>query len=315
MYQESHPIKQAFKTRLEGNELFKSADYRAALLKYHAVLVALRGVNWPASAAAQTEASTTSSPADSSGEESDDGSTAAQDEENNTGEVEGKGKGKAEQEPAEAPPKTRPDDENMAEQIRQALKNTYLNSAAIYVKQERWTRALESAKAAQKYEEDNPKAKFREGQALIGLGHVLPGKRRLEELQLTNPDPAVKAALAKLAQDEAKRETDKQASFRGMFERDTPASKKEKQVGAAATAPFNFGIGTSAARVVLKKEDGVGHSFNFGMTAKKEDDSDSKPTAPASTAKDDSPTAQVVEDVKNVAIKEEEKPVVKDEQA
>lgn len=41
----------------------------------------------------------------------------------------------------------------MAQQIQQALKNTYLNSAAIYVKQERWARALESAKAAQKYEQ------------------------------------------------------------------------------------------------------------------------------------------------------------------
>jgi len=58
----------------------------------------------------------------------------------------------------------------MAQQIQQALKNTYLNSAAIYVKQERWGRALESAKAAQKYE-----------QCVAPFPHfvvVLPARRR-----------------------------------------------------------------------------------------------------------------------------------------
>lgn len=137
--------------------------------------------------------------------------------------AEGKGKEK-EKTPAAA------GDEDMGQQIKTALLNTYLNSAAIYIKQERWQRALESAKSAQKFDEcafpplslslpaslthlprpssttrTNPKAKFREGQALIGLGQITAGKRLLEELQQVNPDSAVAAALNKLAQDEVQR--------------------------------------------------------------------------------------------------------------
>ncbi|GAA5903196.1 hypothetical protein JCM8208_002234 [Rhodotorula glutinis] len=352
-----HPILQAFKTRLEGNELFKSGDYRAALLKYHAVLVALRGVYWPAGGAAHATASSTSSPAGSDDEAGED-LEASEGEGEDSNEGKGKGKAPVVHEPAkEAPKKTRPDDENMAEQIKQALKNTYLNSAAIYVKQERWSRALESAKAAQKFEENNPKAKYREGQALIGLGRLWEGKRLLEELMVTNPDSAVTAALVQVAEMEAKREMDRQKTFRGMFDRGTPSSKKEQQADTAAGPSFSFGAPSSSS-TKEKQADPAGAASLFsvppsqeaaqhltrplpsrrmgpsaspkkrasrpgvstGAAPKKEDGSDSAAaaaTAHASTSKGDSPTAQVTEDVKNVAIEETEpeKLVVEDEQA
>jgi hypothetical protein len=107
-------------------------------------------------------------------------------------------------------------------------------SHSVYIKQERWQRALDAATSAKKYDEDNAKALFREGQARIGLGEVNTGKRILEDLQVKNgPDAAITAALQKLAADEKKREQAKNAQFRGMFNRKNGADQpaKGKPVG------------------------------------------------------------------------------------
>lgn len=115
---------------------------------------------------------------------------------------------------------------------RPALMRTTPHS--VYIKQERWQRALDAATSAKKYDEDNAKALFREGQARIGLGEVNTGKRILEDLQVKNgPDAAITAALQKLAADEKKREQAKNAQFRGMFNRKNGADQpaKGKPVG------------------------------------------------------------------------------------
>ncbi|CEQ38829.1 SPOSA6832_00308 [Sporobolomyces salmonicolor] len=138
------------------------------------------------------------------------------------------------------------------EMVKQALLNTYLNSAAIHIKLERFKRALDCAQQAQKIDEcvsvlattllfplssspvpltgllgtlpvpvlfcrKNPKAAFREAQARIGLGEIQTGKNMLEELQKKQPDPAISAALQKLASDDKAREAKKAAQFKGMF--------------------------------------------------------------------------------------------------
>ena len=180
---------------------------------------------------------------------------------------------------------------------------------------------------------DNLKAKFREGQALIGLGRILDGKRLLEELQMLNPDPAVKAALFKLDQDEARRESKQQADLSassfpfltvgkrgeadeeglvragGMFSRDTPSSKKDKQADRSAASTSSPTASTST--FTPKKEADVKPAVKRETSSPEK--VHSKPMAPASTSEGTSPTAQVAEDVKNVAIKEEERPAVKTE--
>ncbi|GAA6046623.1 hypothetical protein JCM3770_006245 [Rhodotorula araucariae] len=184
----------AFKTRLEGNELFKAGNLPGALLKYHQVLLVLKGINYPMRPAEPVVAPR------SGVEEVTDAEPA-------------------EIEAEERTSKPLVAGESMADKVTNALMNTYLNSAAIYVKQERWQRALESAKSAQKYNKENPKGKFREAQALIGLGKVYEGRRMLEELVKSNPDPAVAAALNKLAADDRVREAKKNEQFKGMFDR------------------------------------------------------------------------------------------------
>ncbi|BGO92801.1 hypothetical protein NBRC10512_007920 [Rhodotorula toruloides] len=204
-------IDKALKTRLEGNEAFKTGDMTLALRKYHEVLFSLKGLDGqltsvygPSQAPAPI--------------------TEVTDEE------------------VEAIASTKPVDDPDSKQaaVKSALLNTYLNSAAVYIKQERWQRALDAATAAKKYDEDNAKALFREGQARIGLGEINTGKRILEDLQVKNgPDAAITAALQKLAADEKKREEAKNAQFRGMFNRKNgseQSSKEKPAEGKAATA-------------------------------------------------------------------------------
>ncbi|BGP28791.1 hypothetical protein JCM10296v2_000527 [Rhodotorula toruloides] len=206
-------IDKALKTRLEGNEAFKTGDMTLALKKYHAVLFSLKGLDGQLSSIYGPS----QAPAPI---------TEVTDEE------------------AEAIASTKPADDSDSKQaaVKSALLNTYLNSAAVYIKQERWQRALDAATAAKKYDEDSAKALFREGQARIGLGEINTGKRILENLQVKNgPDAAITAALQKLEADEKKREQAKNAQFRGMFNRkngsDQSAKDKPAQEKAATTEP------------------------------------------------------------------------------
>jgi hypothetical protein len=109
--------------------------------------------------------------------------------------------------------------------VKTALLNTHLNMSLCYLKLERWKRALETAQLVKKMDEKNVKAAFREAQARIGMGEVnagtspspshlrtvtdfvfafalmrsrRTGRKQLEELQKTNPDSAITAALARL---------------------------------------------------------------------------------------------------------------------
>ncbi|BGP21605.1 tetratricopeptide repeat protein 9C [Rhodotorula toruloides] len=199
-------IDKALKTRLEGNEAFKAGDFTLALRKYHEVLLHLKGLDGQMSSVYGP-----SQPRASIIEVTDE---------------EGEAEAVASTKPVEDP-------ESKQAQVKTALLNTYLNSAAVYIKQERWQRALDAASAAKKYDEGNAKALFREGQARIGLGEINTGKRILEDLQVKNgPDAAITAALQKLAADEKKREQAKNAQFRGMFNRKNGSgvASKEKAV-------------------------------------------------------------------------------------
>ncbi|BGO96576.1 hypothetical protein NBRC10513v2_000514 [Rhodotorula toruloides] len=233
-------IDKAFKTRLEGNEAFKTGDMTLALKKYHEVLFSLKGLDGqlssiygPSQAAPITEVT---------------------------------------DEEAEAIASTKPADDPDSKQaaVKSALLNTYLNSAAVYIKQERWQRALDAATAAKKYDEDNAKALFREGQARIGLGEINTGKRILEDLQVKNgPDAAITAALQKLEADEKKREQAKNAQFRGMFNRkngsDQPAKDKPaEETAAAAKASAPAAAGETAASEV-KEDDTKADSSKEGV--------------------------------------------------
>ncbi|TNY20277.1 hypothetical protein DMC30DRAFT_417118 [Rhodotorula diobovata] len=222
--------KDAFETRLEGNELFKAGELQQALRKYHQVLLVLKGINWQSEPQKVVDSSEPLTEVD-------------EDEAKEIEAAEGKGKEK-EKTPAAA------GDEDMGQQIKTALLNTYLNSAAIYIKQERWQRALESAKSAQKFDETNPKAKFREGQALIGLGQITAGKRLLEELQQVNPDSAVAAALNKLAQDEVQRSIKAKNELKGFLNRKPDAassSSGSKEVGKTTASTTKDEGGATAA--------------------------------------------------------------------
>ncbi|GAA5923494.1 hypothetical protein JCM1841_001537 [Sporobolomyces salmonicolor] len=179
-------IEKALHLRLRGNEKFKAGDLSGALLDYHSVLLQLRGLDSPMQQVYGMPNRAPEPPIRAIEER--------------------------EAEELRAPPElTKP------EMVKQALLNTYLNSAAIHIKLERFKRALDCAQQAQKIDEKNPKAAFREAQARIGLGEIQTGKNMLEELQKKQPDPAISAALQKLASDDKAREAKKAAQFKGMF--------------------------------------------------------------------------------------------------
>ncbi|GAA5865069.1 hypothetical protein JCM1840_005728 [Sporobolomyces johnsonii] len=192
-------IEKALNLRLQGNEKFKAGNLSGALLDYHSVLLQLRGLEGrmhqiygaPVSSKPQIQ-------------EVEEGET----------------------EELRAPPEP-----TMHEIVKSAILNTYLNSAAIHIKLERFKRALDCAQQAQKIDEKNPKAAFREAQARIGLGEIQTGKHLLEELQKKQPDPAISAALQKLAIDDKARDAKKAAQFKGMFYKD-----KKPAAGATSAA-------------------------------------------------------------------------------
>lgn len=117
------------------------------------------------------------------------------------------------------------------------MKLLYINSAAIHIKEERYKRALECSQSALKIEETNPKAKFRQAQAYIGLGQINKGKTLLEELHKETNDVAVANALKQLKIDEQARTAKSQGSMRGMF------NKPAKAATASATASSSSSVG------------------------------------------------------------------------
>ncbi|KAK4700445.1 hypothetical protein P7C70_g5802, partial [Phenoliferia sp. Uapishka_3] len=126
------------------------------------------------------------------------------------------------------------------EKAKNALLLTYLNMSAfvlilshqkelrlltfsvvfsVLIKNLKYKRALECAQDALKLDENNPKAKFREAQARIGLGQLSMGKAIFEELQKKSPDIAIERELKNLAASEKAGEAKKMAAFRGMYAR------------------------------------------------------------------------------------------------
>ncbi|GAA5834833.1 hypothetical protein JCM11251_002037 [Rhodosporidiobolus azoricus] len=213
-------IDKAFKTRLEGNEKFKSGDLVGALRDYHTVLLSLKGATSLESQIGQIY-------------------------------------------PKPLPPVTGPTDEeekktageaplSKADEVKQAILNTHLNSAAVHIKRENWKRALECALQAKKMDEKNPKAAFREAQARIHLGEVNAGKKMLEDLNKTNPDAAIAAELQKLKLNEKTTGSKVAAGFRGMYNKKSangsPSPPNTEKAGhGASTAGASNPVGAKAA--------------------------------------------------------------------
>ncbi|KAL8287039.1 hypothetical protein RQP46_004045 [Phenoliferia psychrophenolica] len=196
----------ALAERLEGNEYFKSGDLMKALQKYHHVILTLRGLDSNAmnSMGGPTPAPKPKpKPTPKIEEITDDlknGSLS-----DSTEKKEDEQEEKAEE---EAKPEPTP-----LEKSKTALQLTYLNMAAVLIKQGKFKRALENAQEVLKLDENNPKAKFREAQARIGMGQLSMGKNLLEELQKKSPDSAIDAELKKLAATEKAGEEKKLAAF------------------------------------------------------------------------------------------------------
>ncbi|ORY69304.1 hypothetical protein BCR35DRAFT_308109 [Leucosporidium creatinivorum] len=172
---------EAFAQRLKGNTLFKEGDLKGALREYHAVLLRLKGLD--------------------SALQSAFGSPAPEVIITPKDDAEEKAKAEESKEPT------------LQEKVKQAIGLTYLNSAAIHIKNENFKRALECADSALKIDENNDKAKFRAAQARIGMGEISKGKAALEELQKKTPDVAIANALKQLAADEKTRAAQAKSQF------------------------------------------------------------------------------------------------------
>ncbi|KAM0793374.1 hypothetical protein ACM66B_000829 [Microbotryomycetes sp. NB124-2] len=190
---------EAFQMRLDGNEKLKSGDLQGALVQYHQVLLRLKGL----------EPSFKSTPAPVIAPA-----------------TEGQG------------PSASDKPETLDFKVKEAIKLTYLNSAIIHIKKKNFKRALECAQTVLQKDEKNPKARFREAQARIGLGEVNKGKQLLQELQKETKDPAVAAALKELEQAEKANAAKTDAHWKGMFTKSAAKdeSKAQKQPESKPTA-------------------------------------------------------------------------------
>ncbi|KAK4055285.1 hypothetical protein OIV83_000568 [Microbotryomycetes sp. JL201] len=214
---------EAFALRLDGNEKLKQGDLQGALMAYHQVLLKLKGkshkyltqgghwhrkLNDDARATAKSrkpslEPSFKTSPA-SIIAPALEGSTEAK----------------------SADP--------LDLKVKEAIKLTYLNSAVIHIKKKNWRRALECAQTVLKTDEKNPKAKFREAQARIGLGEINKGKQMLQELYKVTGDGAVAAALKELEESEKASAAKSNANWKGMFSKGKAPAEKSADSGPAA---------------------------------------------------------------------------------
>ncbi|KAI5478635.1 tetratricopeptide repeat protein 9C [Pseudohyphozyma bogoriensis] len=177
---------------MRGNEALKANDLQTALQEYHGVIFKLKGLD--SSVANLYGQGGPAAPVKPDGDKLKELSPElleAYEKEEARNEIKGK--------------------------ISEHLKFSYLNMAVVLIKKEKWKRALECALEVQKIDPDNFKAKFREAQARIGLGEISKGKKMMEDLQKTNPDIALTAALKQLALDEKARSAKSNAQFKGMY--------------------------------------------------------------------------------------------------
>ncbi|GAA5897383.1 hypothetical protein JCM6882_001873 [Rhodosporidiobolus microsporus] len=212
-------VDKALKLRLEGNEKFKAGDLVGALRDYHTVLLSLKGLESPIGQLYPKPPPSVNEPTDE------------------------------EKEAAEKAPLSK------ADEVKQAILNTHLNSAAVHIKRENWKRALECAQQAKKMDEKNPKAAFREAQARIRLGEVNAGKKMLEDLNKSNPDAAIAAELNRLKLGEKTTGSKVSAGFRGMYnKKPTNGSPSPKPAETSNGAPV---ASSSSDKPAEPKTDGA----------------------------------------------------------
>ncbi|GAA6013647.1 hypothetical protein JCM11491_002738 [Sporobolomyces phaffii] len=217
-------IATALATRQRGNDKFKAGDLTGALRDYHTVLLSLRGLDGKMQNFFGPQYTPEPILPVAKVSEISDKDEQARDED-------------ADQQ------------DSPYDVIRTALLNTHINSAAIHVKRERWQRALECAQAAQKIDERNPKASFREAQARIGLGQIAQGKAMLEEMQKTldTPDAGIARTLAQLEVREKEKEKARNDAFRGMFVKAKSASQQSASSTRAQAGGSERGSSSSVA--------------------------------------------------------------------
>lgn len=217
-------VDKTLKLRLEGNDKLLAGDLQGALKTYHLVLFSLKGLE---SAIQNLDVLAKSEDSD---ESSSEGEEEGQEEKDGGGGDgrHSKGKRSAETKSASEP--------TQGEKVKSAILNTHLNMANIYIKQEKWQKALRAAEAAKRLHSDHPKAVFREAQARLGLGEIYTGRKMLQNLQKKNPDSAITAALQKLELDEKARQKKADLQFRGIFAAKSKAfaAKKSEEGGGGA---------------------------------------------------------------------------------
>ncbi|KWU46751.1 hypothetical protein RHOSPDRAFT_31568 [Rhodotorula sp. JG-1b] len=232
-------IDKTLKLRIEGNDKLLAGDLQGALRTYHLVLLSLRGLESPI----QNFSVLAKSEEDSGGSSSEEEGGGQKEKEGGGGGGGGggdsKGKRSAETKTASEPTE--------GEKVKSAILNTHLNMAkcrenSIYIKQEKWEKALRAAEAAKRLHSDHPKAVFREAQARLGLGEIYNGRKMLQNLQKKHPDSAITAALQKLELDEKARQKKADLQFRGIF------AAKSKAFAAKKSEDGEKGASTSGEK-------------------------------------------------------------------
>ncbi|GAA5955130.1 hypothetical protein JCM8115_001859 [Rhodotorula mucilaginosa] len=265
-------VDKTLKQRLEGNEQLLAGDLQGALKTYHLVLLALRGLE---SAIQNLDVLAKSEDSDdSSSEEAEEGQKEKEDGGSGGGGGDSKGKQTA-SEPTQG------------EKVKSAILNTHLNMANIYIKQEKWQKALRSAEAAKRLHSDHPKAVFREAQARLGLGEIYTGRKMLQNLQKKHPDAAITAALQKLELDEKARQKKADLQFRGIF------AAKSKAFAAKKSDNGDSGGGGGGARITEIVDADEAETSNKGASTSGEKGKQAAPELPAkaSTSKADDASA------------------------
>ncbi|GAA5950859.1 hypothetical protein JCM3765_004612 [Sporobolomyces pararoseus] len=229
-------ITTALKVRQAGNEKFKNGDLSGALRDYHTVLLSLRGLEQTLST--NFERNPLPIPFTSSNRPSKrlriDFANGNQLDEQDSPEPEEQ----VQQEPEEEHPQ---------KTVERALVNTFVNSSAIHIEMKRYQRALECALQAQRIDERNCKAKFREAQARLGLGQVAKAKLLLELLQQElGPEAGIARTLAQVEYDQRQREKAKEEQSRGASNEDktepnsststTTSTSNQPQLSTTSTA-------------------------------------------------------------------------------
>ncbi|CAB5383071.1 unnamed protein product [Rhizophagus irregularis] len=122
-----------------------------------------------------------------------------------------------------------PKKDPIQEEIMKTTSVIYSNIAACLIKNQKWSRAIDSANKALKNDPDNTKALFRRAQAYINEGNTTRAREDLEKLSAKNPeDAAVKREWHNLRLKDKEQDEKQRRDLKGMFERKWKSEEKEE---------------------------------------------------------------------------------------